>query len=400
MRQLFTSLVEGVLAIGSFIQAQDTQILEAIREKYNLPGLAAARYRDSGLIKSAVGLRKVDDPTKLKATDTFHLGSNTKAMTGTLIGILVDQGCLDWNLTLPKALPELAPILSEGHRETTIEMLGAHRTGIQDDTSQDKEFLERLYDPSLSPTEGRRLWLSRLLSKDPVGVPSEYFYDNANYLILGHIIEKYTGHGSSWEEIIAEQLFKPLDMKCGFGSPPESSITSVDNPWGHLVNSPSDVPTPVGGPLIRRDNPPTLGPAGTVHCDIESYTKFLQLHLDGFNGRPTPLKISSETFKKLHTPYPSSPSDNQPYTYGGWGYLDGSTSPWSNGPVLSHAGSNVLNYAEVILAPRLGDKGEALMAFMNVGNAVQGGTLPAGNATIDLFRSMLNGSLFPPPKEA
>ncbi|PGH33517.1 hypothetical protein GX50_03674 [[Emmonsia] crescens] len=396
----FTSLVGiGFLAIGALTQTQDTQILEHIRKEYNVPGLAAARIRASRLYKDAVGVRKVDDPTKLEATDIFHLGSNTKAMTGTLIGMLVDKGCLNWDLTLPDALPELAPIMSKGHRKITIGMLGAHRTGIQDDSLTDAAFVEKLYDPLLTPLDGRLLMINRILSKSPAGVPGEFFYDNTNYVILGRIIEKFVGDGASWEEITMEQLFKPLGMKCGFGTPPESSVISIDNPWGHIVNSSSDPPIPIGGPLTRRDNPPALNPAGRVHCDIDSYGKFIQLHLDGFHGRPTPLKIRPETFKKLHTPYPLLPSDTLAYTYGGWGYLDGSTSPWSNGPILSHAGSNTLNYVEAILAPHLGEKGEALITFMNVGNAIQGGTLPAGDATVDAFAAMLNGTLFPPPNK-
>ncbi|OJD14373.1 hypothetical protein AJ78_05278 [Emergomyces pasteurianus Ep9510] len=400
MRGTFTFLV-GIwfLAIGNLIQAHGTQILERIRKQYTIPGLAAARIGDFRVYKDAVGVRKVDDPTQIKATDTFHLGSNSKAITGTLIGMLVDKGYLNWDLTLPEALPEIAHVMSKGHHKTTIAMLGAHRTGIQDDLLTDTSFFEKLYDPLITPLEGRLLMINRILSKDPIGTPGEFFYDNTNYVILGRIIEKFTGDGVSWEKIAAEQLFNPLGMKCGFGTPPESSISSVDNPWGHMVNSSSDPPIPIGGPLIRRDNPPALSPAGRVHCDIESYGKFILLHLDGFHGRPTPVRISAETFKKLHTPYPTLPSDTIAYTYGGWNYLDGSTSPWSNGPILSHAGSNTLHYVEAILAPHLGEKGEALLTFMNVGNAVQGGTLPAGDATVEVFAAILNGTLFPSPNK-
>ncbi|KAK2805181.1 hypothetical protein FQN51_000704 [Onygenales sp. PD_10] len=386
----------SLLSCGSLAQTHATEILEGIRTAYNLPGLAAARIRECSLTQGAVGLRKIDESKNLQDTDSFHLGSNTKAMTATIIGILADEGSLSWDLTLSEALPEYESIMSEGHRKTTIEMLGAHRSGIQNDMAQDLAFIENLYDPSLTPVDGRKLIIDRVLKQEPAGVSGEYFYDNTNYIILGLLIEKFVGDGSSWEEIITEQLFKPLGMTCGFGPPPQSSISSVDNPWGHYVNRLTDPPIPVGGPIIRRDNPPSLGPAGLVHCDIDSYRKFIQLHLDGFNGRPTSLPIKPETFKKLHTPYPSAPGDTVAYTYGGWIYLPDSTSPWSNGPILTHAGSNYYHYVEVMLAPGLGQAGEAFVALMNAGNAMQGGTVPAGNATLDVFVAMLDGSLFPP----
>ncbi|EEQ92275.2 uncharacterized protein BDCG_07395 [Blastomyces dermatitidis ER-3] len=64
-------------------------------------------------------------------------------MTGTLIEMLVDRGCLNWDLTLPQALPELAPIMSRGHLKTTIGILGAPRTGIQEDLLTDAAFFEK-----------------------------------------------------------------------------------------------------------------------------------------------------------------------------------------------------------------------------------------------------------------
>ncbi|PGH06376.1 hypothetical protein GX51_02387 [Blastomyces parvus] len=117
--------------------------------------------------------------------------AQTQAITGTLKGMLVDRGCLSWDLTPPEALPELAPIMSKGHLKTTIGMLGAHRTGIQDDLLTDAAFFEKLYDP----LDGRLLVINRILSKDPVGVQGGVFYDNTNYVILGPFIERFAGDG-------------------------------------------------------------------------------------------------------------------------------------------------------------------------------------------------------------
>ena len=382
--------------VGAAVQSQDACVLEDIRSEFGLPGLAGFRTRDGAMQKEVVGVRKLEDPTQILHDDQFHLGSLTKAMTATLIGQLVDQGLVSWDTTLPEALPEMAESISEGHLNTTIGMLGAHHSGLYDDFGTDVELVEKLFDPTLTPLEGRTILINRLLSKEPLGVQGEYQYDNINYIILGAILENFTDGDSTWEDIITAQLFDPLNMRCGFGTPPESSTTSVDNPWGHGVAYRNDTPMPVGGPLIRRDNPPAFNPAGRVHCDMESYAAFTQLHIDGFNGLQTPLNISPETFEKLHTPYTPSFSNPLNYTSGAWGYNDGSQTPWSNGPSLTHTGSNTLHFAVVILAPKLGEEGEALASLTNVGNSIlDQGTGPAGDATNAVLVEMIDGTLFP-----
>ena len=67
----------------------ETQI-ESIRQKYAVPALAAMEWKDSRVTNFAfTGFRKTGNPTPFAASDQFHLGSDTKAMTATVIGILV-----------------------------------------------------------------------------------------------------------------------------------------------------------------------------------------------------------------------------------------------------------------------------------------------------------------------
>lgn len=107
-----------------------------------------------------------------------------------------------------------------------------------------------------------------------------------------------------------------------------------------------------------------------------SYSAFTQVHLQGHLGLPTALNIRPETFEYLHTP-PPTPNSPQPYTPA---YNDGSEAPWPNGRHLTHSGSNTMHYAETVIAPGLR---ETRMGFTNTGNSLEGGTAPAGNATLD-----------------
>jgi hypothetical protein len=116
---------------------------------------------------------------------------------------------------------------------------------------------------------------------------------------------------------------------------------------------------------MARDNPPAIAPAGTVHCDMESYMKFVQAHMDGENGRPTPLGIRQDTFKILHTPYPPSSPNDVLYTYGSWFYLEGAADWWSRSPLLWHNGSNRFHYSQIHMALVAN---EARAFFMNIGH--------------------------------
>src|ERR1700727_2617142 len=83
-------------------------LLEPILKKYELPALAGAIVTSKGLVAvGAVGVRKYGTDTPVTVNDQFHLGSDTKAMTATLLATLVEEGKLSWTTTLEQAFPEL-----------------------------------------------------------------------------------------------------------------------------------------------------------------------------------------------------------------------------------------------------------------------------------------------------
>lgn len=349
--------------------------MDNIVAEYKLPSLAIGVSRNGNFTDEVTGVRKVGDPTPVLSTDQFHLGSNGKAMTATLLALLVEEGLLNWTTTLKAALPALARNMSQEHEETTLEMLTAHRSGIVDDDTN-ATFVSELYNPSTSPEQGRWLIVNRILSKPPKNDRGVFYYDNTNYVIVGTILERTTG--TPWETLMQTRIFSPLNMTCGFGPTPETSNVSVENPWPHIPSAQG--PTPFTVEMGYQDNPPALGPAGTIHCPPADYAIFVQLHLDGENGRARNLNLSTPSFKHLHTPYPGP--GPYPYAYGGW--ICGNNSDTDNGLTLSHFGSNLKNSAFVYLIPRTDT---AYMALTNVGGD------DAERALDAAFQNMTNGKL-------
>lgn len=334
--------------------------------EYQLPGLAVGVSRNGNFTDEVTGVRKVGDPTPILSTDQFHLGSLGKAMTATLLALVVEEGLLNWTTTLKVALPALAQNMSKEHENTTLELLTAHRSGIIDDYINNATFVSTLYSSSTTPEQGRWLMVSRILNKPPANRTGEFNYDNTNYVIVGNILERVTG--MPWETLMQTRVYSPLSMNCGFGVTPESSNVSVENPWPHIPSAQGPVPVTVE--IGHQDNPPALGPAGSIHCPPAGYANFLQLHLDGENGRARKLNLSTPSFKHLHTPYPGP--GPYPYAYGGW--VCGNISDTDDGLTLSHTGTNDANYARVELVPRTDT---AYMALTNVGGDDAGKALAA-----------------------
>lgn len=64
-------------------------------------GMGAAVLRGERIIAQGIaGVRKRGSAERITLDDRFHLGSCTKAMTATLVAMLVEEGRLNWTTTL------------------------------------------------------------------------------------------------------------------------------------------------------------------------------------------------------------------------------------------------------------------------------------------------------------
>jgi CubicO group peptidase (beta-lactamase class C family) len=321
-------------------------LLAPLLQKHDVPGVAAAVVRNGETVAVGVaGVRTRGKPDKLAVADRVHIGSDTKALTGMLCGILVDEGKLKWDQTLGQTFPELKSMHSQ-YQAVTLEQLLTHRGGAPGEL--EKEALwGKLWQHKGTPTSARRLLVQGVTAKAPEATPGEKFiYSNAGYAIAGYMAEKVTG--KAWEDLMREKLFRPLGMTtAGFGPP--GTRAKNDQPRGHKADGSPVEP----GPLA--DNPVAIGPAGIVHCSIGDWAKFVAANL--LAGKTKLVK--PETLERLH-----APAGNAPKYAMGWIIADGQ--PWAGGPALTHAGSNTMWYAVAWLAP---EKDFAVLVVTNQGNA-------------------------------
>jgi CubicO group peptidase (beta-lactamase class C family) len=342
-------------------------VLEPIRAEFDLPALAAAVVHNGRVIAlGAVGERKYGSGVKVTVDDKFHLGSCTKAMTATLIAMLIEQGKLQWDTTLADALPNVKML--DAYRYITIAHLLAHRAGLPNESWPEGKTFMDMHNLPGPPRQQRLAYVEMMLNQAPKAAPGEkYIYSNAGFSVLGVIAEETMD--TSWESLIQSMLFEPLGMKtAGFGA--MGTEGRIDQPWQHKYRTGLPViGKKASGPGKYSDNPPVIGPGGIVHCSMADWAKFIILHLeDGtYDGRQL---IKPETLRQLR-----DPQFGGEYA-GGWGVAD---RPWGGGRVFTHNGSNNQNYAVAWMAPL---KRYAVLVATNQGGGKEAEALDKVAATL------------------
>lgn len=341
------------------------ELVPRLREQKKLVGLGAMVMVDGKVLDSAVdGVRLSGNKAKLTIEDRWHLGSITKSVTATMIARLVESGVMAWSDTVGDRFSDAN--VHETWKSVTLKQLLNHTSGAPADFS----VWVRLRRPVRGPKRmaARKKAVQQVMSQPMAQTPGEEFrYSNVGYTIAGAMAE--TATGMLWEDLVEEQVFKPLKLRgAGFG-PPSSSNREIEQPRGHI--SVFGWKTAVQD---DSDNTPIMGPAGTVHMSLRDLCVYADAHLRGHLGQESLLK--KDTFcEMLH-----QPELNQ-YACG-WIRIDsGSRTPHE---IYWHNGSNTMWYGLIAFVP---DKKMVIAITSNDGDIpradaaaweIVGGFIPTG----------------------
>jgi len=283
---------------SALLQKHIDSLLKLAVSDDSVPAAAAGITTSEGdVYVGARGLRKLGREEEVQINDLFHVGSNGKAMTATLIGILVEKGLLSWD-----SEPEVVLGIDKTSREggvLTLTHLLTHTGGIPLHIPWRIKYFVRVPKFNEDIQTKRCHFAQWLLPQcNKVG---EFLYSNFGYVIAATMAESVTG--KSWERLIEEYVFEPLEIDTFIGGWPASA--DIYQPWGHhdkwwLAEWFSPIgavyPHPPKGLKLN----PLLRPAGDVSMSIPDYMKFLREHLRGLNGESG--LLSQEIFEFLHTP--------------------------------------------------------------------------------------------------
>ncbi len=181
-----------------------------------------------------------------------------------------------------------------------------------------------------------RVVYARAVLTTPGGLPGDFLYSNAGYVIAALMLE--TAAGQDYETLMTREVFGPLGMdSAGWGPPGVPG--AGDQPRGHRAGlfglSPAE-------PGAGADNPPALNPAGRAHMSAGDLMRFLDVHRRGAAREDTGY-LSADSFARLHAP-------EGDYALG-WGVQADGT--------LSHAGSNTMWLVSMTVRPAEGWAGAA-----------------------------------------
>jgi CubicO group peptidase (beta-lactamase class C family) len=315
-------------------------LLDSLRYELDLPALAGAIITDTSIIDAqAVGCRRYGGTLNITNNDQFNLGSNTKAITAVLIGILIDEGRLDWTTTLPEIFPEYAIAMKPEYKAVTILNLLSHSSGFRRISPDFKNG---------TPRDQRAEMVQWALNQPPVMTRGNYLYSNMGYNTLGAIAEKLTNR--QFEELLIAKVLQPLGItSAGFG--PMGTPGLEDQPLQHTNARAPMEPTP------DSELGPIYSPSGRLHMSIKDWAKYIQWVLAAEAGHQT--LVSKKTATMLTSSIVLADGGN--YYACGWIIYN---SEWGGGRTIGHNGSNGYNYSDAALAP---NKHFAVITATNMG---------------------------------
>jgi len=306
---------------------------DGLRVAHHVPGAAIAIVKgDEVVLARGFGFADLENKKAVTPATQFAIGSTTKAFTSTLIGMLVDEGKMQWDDPADQYLPyfDLAVTSDFPDAKVTMRDLMSHRTGF----------------PRMS-----MLWASGVLTPDQIlhqAVEAEpyvrlrerFYYNNVMFLAAGWA--GAAAGGASWHKLIDERILQPLQMNATRTSLRQSSTDpNMAQAYSWIEHADE----------YRRyaPSPDSLGvdavaAAGSISSSVLDMSKWLRFLLaDGeFDGQRLISKEAlSETWSQQMAMGPG-------ISYGlGWMIRD-----WQGQPLIEHGGSVPGGFnAEVGLLP-------------------------------------------------
>ena len=182
--------------IDSFIQSQ--------MEDCRIPGFSVGIIRGNDLVYMQ-GYGRADETGRAVTPQTpFVVGSVSKTMTALAVMQLAEEGKVALDKPVQTYLPSFALADGSMAAAVTVRQLMNHTSGIPTEAEFQAASL-RGDDETISGLVGKFGVIA------PASKPGEKFrYGNANYIILGELIQKVSG--MSYGEYMKTRIFDPLEM--------------------------------------------------------------------------------------------------------------------------------------------------------------------------------------------
>lgn len=330
----FGFILLGALPVSSQTigQGELQAIIDETHAEFELVALGAAIAQlDEPVVVAVAGRTRKGGQTPVQPENAWHIGSNTKALTALLYGRLVEDGRAQWGASVADLFSGSVEAIDPAWNDVVIEDLFAHRAGVG---QLGPAWLIARHADARPVQEQRLATVEKLLQAPPRKPVGEFEYSNLNYIVAGAALEQIVG--TSWETAMDDHVFSPGGQigpdGWGVGAPPSGPEGHKRNLFGFKQ---------AVGRGAGADNPPALGPAGTLHAPLASHARLLLEFID-----PDSALITPGMRARLLEPWPDETAN---YAMG-WGIADDPVA----GKIYAHAGSNTFWLSRAVLVPEHG----------------------------------------------
>jgi CubicO group peptidase (beta-lactamase class C family) len=342
------------------LEADVTRVMQA----FQVPGIAIAVVKDGKVVVAqGFGVRELGQPARVDGQTIFEIASNSKAFTAAALGMLVDQGKLEWDDPVIKHLPDFRMYDAYVTAEMTVRDLLTHRSGLGLGAG------DLMWWPTTTFTTDEIIHNLRYI-KPATSFRNSYAYDNLLYIVAGKIIAAKSG--KTWGETMREWILEPVGMANTTTSLAQNAqFSNVSAPHSKINGKIAVVkPMPV-------DN--AVGAVG-INTSAEDIARWMNVLLDhgrvsrGEDGKDVRL-FSEKQARELWTPQtPMKISQPRPplaatrpnfYAYG----LGFQLRDYQGKMVAMHGGALQGFYSRVLLVP------ESKLGIAILTNAESGASL-------------------------
>ncbi|HMA53922.1 MAG TPA: serine hydrolase domain-containing protein, partial [Acidobacteriota bacterium] len=299
-------------------------------EKLGFAGVVLVAKGDEPLFAEGFGLADREHGMRWTTGTVSDIGSITKQFTGAAILKLEEDGKLSVDDPISRYF-EGVPADKAG---ITLHQLLTHSSGLSDPDIGD-------FDPV--PLAG---YLKQVFAQPLLFAPGKgYTYSNANFSLLGAILEKLSG--KPYEAVLRERLFLPNGMyETGYTLPAwgESRFAqgyeADGGRWGTFLER----PTATDGPHWA------LRANGGIHTTVYDMLRWARALLTG-------RALTPASMKKLWAPHVSEGGD----TFYGYGWSIAKAPDGTK--IVTHNGGNGIYFADLAIEP---DTGLVVFLMTNV----------------------------------
>ena len=310
-------------SIDSYVEEQ--------MDRSRIPGVALSIIRDDEIIH-ARGFGETAKSAEAVDPDTlFGIGSTGKSITALAVMQLVEAGQIDLDAPVQEYIPWFSLADEQMSGQISVRHLLNMTSGIPA-TAGGEAFRST---ESMTPEAALRSLQSASFAYEP---GTRFEYVNANYVILGHLIEVVTGQ--TYGDYVQQHIFDPLEMENTYTDLEQSRKAGFTG--GHRYW--------FGQPVAHQMDPlPALVPAGYIVSTAEDLSNYLMMYLnDGvFAGQQI---LSASGIEEMHRGVAEATlgpwAGGAPARYAmGW-YVGG---PWGDGSMIFHPGSEPTSTAMLTL---------------------------------------------------